>query len=253
MANVRFDVNTNAVIALTAKLERLNRQGLPNAIRSTLNDAAFVSKKSNILDSAKRNMTVRNPSFFRKFTGVNKATGYNVNSMYSEVGFVNTDPDKKKGRKAIEGMQSNEVGGTDTQGAMYLKKARVSGSAKRLVRRGARFAKSNLAKSRQGSGKGKKAGFMSNVVASLEENKPVFIKSKKGTFLVQVTKISSKRKGKKLDIKMIWLMRSRRTNAAHAKATHFVEEAAKKTQKQMEVFFAKNAQREFDKVLKKTI
>jgi len=256
MANFKMNVNTDAAIVLTAKLERLNKSAFPSAVRSTLSDAAFEMKKHEILDSAKKNMTVRNPTFFKKFTGVKRATGFDVGSMYAEVGFKNTDPNKIKGKKAIEGMEHNEVGGSDDSGAMYMKKARTSNSAKKLVRRKGRFDKSKLARgSRSSSIKSKKENFMSRVLASLNDNAPVFIKTSKGTFLVQVRSISSSIKGKgkgKLDIKMDFLMRNRRQHVARAKATHFNREAALKTAKQIEGFYAKNAEFQFNKVLKST-
>ena len=253
MAKQMLNVNTDANIILTAKLERLNKQAFPAAVRSTLNDAAFAMKKGNILESARRNMTVRNPSFFRKFTGVNRATGWDVDSMSSQVGFINTDPNKQKGRKAIEGMEHNEVGGSDATGAMYLAKARTSNTLKKLVRRKARFDKGNVAKGTSSKMRSKKLANVQNMVASVQENSPTFIETSKGKFLVQVTSISSKSVGKgkgKLDIKLTFLMRSRKQNVAHAKATHFNREAALKTQKQMEVFYAKNAEYQFQKVLR---
>ena len=255
MAKNSFNVNTDANIILTAKLERLNKQAFPSAVRSTLNDAAFSMKKENILESAKRNMTVRNPTFFKKFTGVNRAKGFNVKSMQSEVGFINTDQNKLKGKKAIEGMEHNEVGGSDNTGAMYMPKSRTGNSSTKLVKKKARFNKSNVAsKSRQ------KKDFMRNAFKSVKENKPVFIDTKKGTALVQFHSIKKYKRGNSskgivkgtFKFKSDLLMRSRKINVAHAKATHFNKEAALKTQKQMEVFYTKNAEFQFNRVLKAT-
>ena len=99
MANFQMNVNTNAAIILTAKLERMHKSAFPSAVRSTLNDSAFAMKQKEILDSAKLNMTVRNPSFFKKFTGVKRANGFNVNAMFSEDGFQ--DRGQNSARKAI--------------------------------------------------------------------------------------------------------------------------------------------------------
>lgn len=250
MARQMLNVNTNANIILTNKLERLNKSAFPNAVRSTLNDAAFAMKKGNILDSAKRNMTVRNPSFFRKFTGVNRAKGFDVKSMQSEVGFVNTDPDKLKGRKAIQGMEHNEVGGSDNTGAMYLPKARTSNSSSRLVKKKSRFNKANIVKGGGSKSRSKKAQFIANAYESAKQKKPTFIETSKGNFLVQVTKFSSNHK--KLKIKMDFLMRSRKQNVAKAKATHFNKEAALKTQTEMDGFYNTNANYQFNRVLKGT-
>lgn len=255
MSRQVLNVNTNANIILTAKLERLKKSAFPSAVRSTLNDAAFEHKRINLPFSAKKNMTVRNPSFFRKFTGVNRATGFDVGSMYSQVGFINTDPDKKKGKKAIEGMEHNEVGGSDNEGSMYMSKARSSNSLQKLVRKKARFSKDNLAsKSRN------KKDFIKNAYKSVKENKPVFIETKKGNMLVQYKSMKKYKRGNKtkgitkgsFKFKSDVLMRSRRLNVAKAKATNFNAEAALQTQKQIEVFYNKNAEYQFSKVLRGT-
>jgi hypothetical protein len=240
-----LDVNTNANIILTAKLERLNRSAFPSAVRSTLNDAAFEMKKKNILESAKLNMTVRNPAFFRKYTGVKRASGFSVKGMYSEVGF--SPINELKSRKALEGMESNEVGGADNDGAMYVGKTRGS---RGLVKRSERFKKGNLATGYKNAKKGKSN--MMRLVSSKMENKPVFINTKNGRFLVKVNSISSGRKDKKVDIKLDFLMRHRKKHTAHARATHFNKEAAIRTSKQMEGFYNKNATFQFNKVLRST-
>lgn len=240
MARQFLNVNTNANIALTAKLERMNKSAFPSAVRSTLNDGAFEMKQRNILESAKSNMTVRNTSFFRKFTGVKRATGFDVGSMYSEVGFKNTDSDKKKGEKAIIGMEHNEIGGSDNTGAMYLGKSRTGNSLKRLVKKKSRFDKSKIAKGTSSKMRTKKLNTIGNAFASLKENAPTFIETKNGRMLVQVRKISSDSGHTKLKIKMDFLMRSRKKNVAKSKATHFVKEGAIKTSKQIDVFYKKN-------------
>jgi hypothetical protein len=251
MRNQVLNVNTDAIIHLTAKLERLNKYAFPATVRSTLNDAGFQMKKKEILDSAKLNMTVRNPSFFRKFTGVKRAVGKDINSMYAEVGFKNTDPNPIKGKKAIVGMEHNEVGGSDNEGSMYMEKSRTANSRDRLVKRKGRFNKTNLVKGRVRSKKS--VSNTMNMISSFEEKKPTFIKTKKGTFLVQVTDVRYNMGTKKNDFKLDFLMRSRKLNVAKARATHFVKESAIKTSKQMELFYAKNSQYHFNKVLKSKI
>lgn len=251
MRNTSFNVNTDAIIHLTAKLERLNKYAFPSAVRSTLNDAAFEMKKRNIVESAQKNMTVRNKTFFRKFTGVKRANGKIINSMFSEVGFINTDANPIKGKKAIEGMESNEVGGSDATGSMYMKKARTANSANRLVRKKARFDKSNLAKGRVRNKKS--ASNTMNMISSFQEKKPTFVKTKKGTFLVQVEDVKYNMGTKKNEFKLIFLMRSRKKNVAKAKATHFNKEAAVRTSKQIEMFYTKNAEFHFNRVIKSKI
>lgn len=252
MRNVSFNVNTDSVIILTAKLERMRKSAFPSAIRSTLNDSAFIMKKENILDSAKKNMVVRNPTFFRKFTGVKRATGFDVNKMQSEVGFKNTDPNPIKGKKAIEGMEHNEVGGTDKDGGMYLGKTR---GARGLVKRNYRFDQSKITRSyRYSNIKTRKEGnksFMSRAYASLNDKKLVFAEAKDGfRYLVRVKSIKRGTKNSKADIKLDFLMRHRSKKPAKAKATHFVKEGALKTQKSIDDFYVKNAEFQFNKIIK---
>jgi hypothetical protein len=247
MANFVFNVNTNAAIVLTDKLERLNKYAFPNAVRSTLSDGAFHMKKKAIYESANKNMTVRNKTVFKKFTGVEKAKySRNIEQMKATVGFI--DKDGIKGSKVPQGMENNEFGGTDDDGLMYMPKTRISGSQKRLVRKSSRYSKSNLVKGRVRTKKS--VSNTMNMLSSYEEKKPTFVTTKKGRFLVQVTEISWNFATSKNTFKLEFLMRDRKRKQARAKATHFNREAAQSTQKLMEGFYAKNAQYHFDKALK---
>lgn len=247
MANIQFSVNTDASILLTAKLERLRKTAFPSAVRATLSDGAFSMKKSGILDSAKKNLTVRNKTVFKKFTGVERAKGYNINTMSATVGFI--DKDGVKGSKVAKGMESSEVGGVDRDGAMYMMATRTSKNRNRLVRKASRFNKSKIAKGTSSFRKSKKLSNISNMMASLNEKSPTFIETSKGKFLVQVSRLGKKSNGK-FNIKLNFLMRDRKDFNARAKATHFNKEAAIKTSKMMDKFYYDNAQFHFNKALK---
>ncbi len=246
---MKLNVNTKANIILTAKLEKLNKSAFPSAVRATLNDAAFEMKKTNILESAKKNMHVRNPTVFKKFTGVSKATGFQVGNMAAEVGFI--PKDGKKGNKIPGGMESNEIGGTDETGFMYLPKTRNSGSrSKGLVKRNSRYNKSKLLKIGRGATNIKtksRERFIVTAIESVEQNKPFNFATKKGLFLVQATSYEQGADGK-TKVKLDFLMRGRNKFKARAKATHFNQEAAIKTSKQVEVFYKKNAEYQFNKI-----
>lgn len=241
MANFRMNVNTDASIILTAKLERLNKSAFPSAVRSTLNDASFTMKQKEILDSAKLNMKVKSPSFFKRYTGVKRANGFNVSSMYSEVGFQ--DRGQNSARKAInKGMESNEFGGRDDEGGMYIGKSR---GAKGLVKRNARFDKSKVLKTKSKSN-------IARMYASAKSKKQVFINTSNGRFLVQVKSFDRGVQGGGPNIQVDFLMRHRKQHIANAKATHFIKESALKTAKQMDEFYLRNATYQFQKVLKST-
>lgn len=248
MANFQFNVNSDAIIHLTAKLERLNKYAYPAAVRATLSDGAFAMKKTNIAESARKNMTVRNKTVFKKFTGVEKATfNRNVESMRATVGFI--PKDGVKGGKVPDGMEKNEVGGVDSTGWMYSPDTRISKDKNRLVRNKSRFKKSkilNVSKARNIATK-KSLNFIQLAYESFDQKKAFHFRTKKGLVLAQAKSFKDNSSGKP-SIKLEFLMRSRKDFKAKAKATHFVKEGAMRTQKQMEGFYQKNAQYHFDKV-----
>ena len=124
-----FDINTDEFIELTSKLGALHKSALPVAVRGTLNDAAFETKKW-IPITASRKFVTRRKFFFRAFSSVQTARGFDINSMKSIVGI---SPDK--GSKVAEGLEKQETGGTLIGRKLIPHdKARVSGSHKRTVR-----------------------------------------------------------------------------------------------------------------------
>ena len=250
MANFQFSVNTDATIILTAKLERLNKIAFPAAVRSTLSDGAFYMKKEGIYLSAKKNLTVRTKTVYKKFTGVEKAKfNRNIEQMKATVGFI--PKDGEKGGKVPQGMEASEFGGTDDKGLMYLPSTRAYKNREKLVRKDNRYSKGKIIRGRVRTKKSVSNSM--NMFSSYEEQRPTFIHSKKGRFLVQVTDIGYNVFTKKRDFKLEFLMRDRKYKNSKSKPTHFVKEAALITQKKMDEFYAKNAQFQFEKVLKSTI
>lgn len=252
MANFSFDVNTTGIIHLTDRLERLNRSAFPSAVRATLSDAAFEMKQKNILESAKRNMKVKAPNFFKANTGVERARfNRNIEAMSATSGFIN-----KRGVKANKavnyGMEANEVGDTDNTGMMYKKATR---SGRGLVRRNKYYDRGKLTKNRS---KKKGNAYVQSAFASFKDKKPVMVDTKSGKAIIMVKSITqykraNKKTGRKkgqLKINSVLLMMDRTVKKARAKATHFVKEGAVKTQKQIEGFYQKNAEFQFQKVWK---
>lgn len=250
MANFTFNVNTTGVIHLTDRLERLNRSAFPSAVRATLSDAAFEMKQKNILESAKRNMKVKAPNFFKANTGVERARfNRNVEAMSATSGFIN-----KRGQTANKavtyGMEANEIGATDTTGLKYYPKTRGS---RGMVRKSQYYDEDKLAvlpSKRRGS------EFIQSAFTSLQEKKPIMVNTKKGRAMIRVKSISRyKRANKKLGrskgqfkINSDLLMMDRTVKKARAKPTHFNKEAAQKTQQQIEGFYQKNAEFQFQKI-----
>jgi hypothetical protein len=240
MATFRFDVNTQGIIHLTARLERINKYSFPAAVRATLTDCAMEMKQKNILESAKRNMKVKQPNFFKANTGVERARfNRNIEAMSATSGFINKRG-VKAGKAVNYGMEANEVGDTDSTGMMYKKATR---SGRGLVRRNKYYDRGKLTKSRA---KKKGNAYVQSAFASFKDKKPVMVDTKSGRAMIMVKSITSS-KGK-LRIKSDLLMLDRTVKKANAKASHFNREAAQKTQKQIEGFYQKNANFQFSKI-----
>lgn len=125
---MKLDVNTDAAIQLTAKLEKLHRSAFPSAVRNTLNDAAFETKKL-IPEKAKQNFTIRQKNLFKVVSLVEKASGFNVNSMSSKIGI-----DGSKGSLS-EGLEKQETGGNLKGRKLFAHNmGRVSGSLAKKIK-----------------------------------------------------------------------------------------------------------------------
>lgn len=243
-----LDVNTNETIEFTAKLEKLNRSAYPSAVRNTLNNAAFDMKKSGMLESAKKNFsTVRSPIFFKRFTAVNKADGFDVNSMRSVIGFVNSsDPSVKR---TVDGLEKQEKGGTIDDGSRYLKASRGGNYGKRVQRRNY-YDKNKVISGRSSQARGRgtrKSKFVSRMFRSKSENKPFFINSMRGNFLVKTTSIRSANGRIRANLK--FLMMSRDKTPVKVRRTSFVSDAANEQAKKMPMYFKRNAEYQFKKYL----
>lgn len=138
---MRLNINTDAAVVYTNKLEKLHRSGLPRAIRETLNGAALDVKKKTMPESARRMFDDRtNTNFFKANSRVKFASGFNTDKMEAVIGFVDT---KLKGanNQAVDDLEQQELGGIIKGRAFVpLKKARVANNFKRVTRRKFRIA-----------------------------------------------------------------------------------------------------------------
>lgn len=131
---IQLDVNVDEVVKFTAKLETLRRSALPSAIRGSLNDAAFDVKTKTMPVQAKTDFINRSPNFFRANSHVEKATGFDVNSMRSIVGFISTNL-RGDHNFAVKDLEQQEHSGTiGAKSFIPLDTAREGGQHNKLVR-----------------------------------------------------------------------------------------------------------------------
>lgn len=228
---MQIKINSIAMKEYEKKLNDLHRSAFPNAIRSTLNDAAFEMKKDNLHTSAAKNFKhTRSKSFFKKFSGVKKATGWNINSMYSEIGLL--DMGVKTAKTAIDNMHMHEKGGSINEGATYLRDSRTSKSFGKLVRNQNYFKRSKYVKGKN---------YVRKAFVALKENAIM----KHGDYLIRVNKIT---KGNKLRINTTLLMKKR--NNVRISPNNFITKAGIQTQKSIPLNFRKHAEKQIKKRMK---
>lgn len=217
---MKLDVNTDAAIQLTAKLERLHKSAFPSAVRNTLNDTAFEAKKI-VPKIANEKMTIRQKNLFSRFTIVEKAKGFDVRNMASKVGI-----DGSTKSKLADGLEKQETGGNvNSRKLIAHDKGRISGSYGKKLKSKNQFSKiGNIA-----SSKNRKKG-----------SKHIMIKkgSSKGT----VFEVN----GKKLTPIFVY----RKSKISKLKARPFMKPSAEKASKKLEGFYKNNAEFQFKKFLK---
>lgn len=216
---MKLDVNTDAAIVLTAKLEKLHKSAFPSAVRSTLNDAAFETKKL-VPKTASTNFTIRQKNLFSRFSKVEKAKGFDVKTMSSAVGI-----EKGTQSKLTDGLAKQETGG-NIQGRKLTphNKGRVSGSYGKKMKTKNQF---------------KNIGKVGTRTKRIKGAKYIIIEKGNGGTLFEVNK-------KKLT--PIYNLRS--SKISRVKAKPFIFPSALETSKKMDRFYLKNAQFQFKKHLR---
>lgn len=216
-----FDVNTDSAIALTAKLEKLHRSAFPVAVRSTLTNAAFETKKL-IPKAAGAKFTIRQKNIYKKFIIVDKAKGFDLDKMVATVG---VDGNAKRGKKVAEGLAIQETGGVvHGRKLLPMDQARISGSYGKKLRTKNRFSKINIATPRN-----RKPG-----------TKHILIKKGSGGTVFDV----SGRKSWKP------IFTYRKTNKTKLNARPVLRPSARVAAKKMNRFYAINAEKQFKRLLK---
>ena len=217
---MKLDVNTDATIILTAKLEKLHKSAFTNAVRFTLNDVAFEAKKL-VPQNANKNFTIRQKNLFNRFTKVEKAKGWDVKSMVSSIGIDGTTQGK-----LTKGLATQETGG-NIEGRKLTphNMGRISGSYAKKIKAKNHF--KNLDK----IGTSKKR---------VKGSKYFRIKNgSKETVFERVSKT-----------KIVPIYNVRKTKITRLNAKPFIKPSAIQATKKMEQLYNKNAEFQFKKYLK---
>ena len=241
---MQLNVNTDATVALTNKLEKLHKSAFPVAVRSTLNSAAFDMKKDTILKSAKDNFTQRKPSFFKANSRVETAKGFDVTTMKSEVGFTGNS-------QAVDDLEKQEHGGQIGSrdflpygGKSKANPARSGNSYGKNIKPNARLKDMKYTDVKDVKAKTEKQKFIRAVV---DTGVGGFVLGNTNPILWKV--ISIKKTGKNR-FKLLPLYSFKENRKISVESTNFMKEATEVTTQKMDNFYLQHAQTQFEKALK---
>jgi hypothetical protein len=237
-------IDTREIFKLAAKLQGLHRAAFPNAVRFTLNDLAFDVKKATLFTALhETSMVIRSESFFKKYSGVEKATGWDVSKMQSQVGMIPSGG----ATKAVSRLEQQEEGGSlGDRNYVPAEQARTGSTRRGKVRRSNYMNKLSL---RGNIPYGEKQRLIRAVtgsqVSSGGSGKGNVILY--GTVLYEIQGFKRIRKTDtiKLHLKKLYTYKPDRT--IQIKPQRFMEHAALKTGPKLQEIFNKNAEYQFKK------
>jgi len=129
-----FHIDSSACIRHAYLLDQIGKSAIPVAVRQTLNQAAFDTKKR-VQDNSKNPFIHRRLTFFKASSSVNPAKGLDVNTMQSEVGFTPNPLKKTRNDHSVQDLEQQENGGLIGGKAFIpLNAARNSKSPRRMVK-----------------------------------------------------------------------------------------------------------------------
>lgn len=240
-----LNINTDAVVSFTNTLEKMHRSALPVAIRTALNSAAFDMKKKTLLNSASAAFENRSPNFFKAFSKVDMAKGFDVNNMAATVGFV--EQGLKGGNNfAVKDLQQQEEGGRiGGKTFIALNAARKGNSWSGAVAARNRIGKiQNIINARNAKGINDKQKFIKSVFHA-GRGGYVLSDFKGKRILFRVNSLNSNDEG---GFKLTALYSTQTGRSVKVKRTHFARKAALTSAGGIEQFYILAAKKQIEKL-----
>lgn len=239
---MKININSDAVVEHTNRLEQMHRSALPVAIRGSLNSAAFDVKLKTMPIQVGKEFVQRNKTFFKANSRVEMAKGFDVSSMVAVVGF--TDNKLKGGNNfAVKDLAQQERGGK-IKGKSFIPTDEARGGNKnKPVRPSNRLGRiTNIVNSENVAGRSPKEKFKRAVMMA---GKGGFvlgnIPGKKKLYKVLGT-------GKKVKTQAIYSYDEGRS--VDVDSTNFMQIASMMSGRKIEQFFIKEAKRQFKRLKK---
>lgn len=233
---VVLNVNTDAVVAFTNKLEKLNRSAFPVAVRTALNSAAFDVKQTELQKSADRNFKKRQPNFFKANSRVEKATGWYLDEMEARVGMI----DLGGTNYAVDDLEQQEHGGKIGGKTLIPMDQKIHAGTRRIQLKNRMRNIKNVRNV--------------DAISARSNIKNVFIrsvhKSGVGKLILYKSTIFRIDKITRKNIKLSAIYSVKKGRAVKVDPTHFMKEASEVSAKRMDEFYIDAAERQFEKALR---
>jgi len=250
-----IDVNNRELINFAKKLDKIHRSKLPNAVRNTLNSVAFHTKKKTLQEEASKTFTRRNSSFFKRFSSVEMAKGFNINRMQSKAGMTAASRTGKPEQAGLDQTQQQQGGTIKGRTFIPLDTARVSNNNKKNVRRKNRIKNLKIVlNTKDATGQSPKKRFVSSAVVAIKKfGSGAIIQHKRQDgkqFLYRVERGGKNIKTREFSIKVTPLYSVKKGRTIRVSAKPFTMRAGLKAQKLANKFFEQHAKRQLSKIRK---
>lgn len=233
---VVLNVNTDAVVVFTNKLEKLNRSAFPVAVRAALNSAAFDVKMNQLQRSADLHFKKRQPNFFKANSRVEKATGWYLDEMEAKVGMI----DLGGTNFAVDDLEQQEHGGKIGGKTLIPMDQKIHAGTRRTASKNRMNKIKNVRNIDAISGRANIKNVFIRSVHKSGVGKLILYKS-------TIFRIDGIARSK---IKLSAIYSVKKGRAVKVKPTHFMKEAAISSGMQMDKFFIEAAQKQFERVLR---
>lgn len=248
---MQLNIDSKAVVTYTNTLEKMHRSALPVAIRGALNAAAFDVKKNTMPKEA--NIFVkRNPTFFKSTSKVQPATGFDIKSMKSVVGFMPQSGAKESGGATEDLKQQEDSGKIEHRAFIPLAGARSGGNYNRRVSNKMRMSviKSKIVDAKKSKARTKAGQFFSSAIhAGVGGFVLSSWRNGKGSrMLMRIDGISKTATGNKVKYKHVYSVKGGRD--VQVKATHFMSKASNESANKIEAAYIKEAKKQIERLSK---
>lgn len=241
---MQLNVNCRAAIVFADKLESMSKTALPRTVKETLSRAALNVKQKTMPAESGRSFTNRKKNFFKANSSVTFAAMGSINSMQSEVGFIES---KLVGSKnyAVKDLEQQEYGGAiGGKSFIPLDPARSGSSYEKSVRPNLRLSKIKIVNSRNRKGKNKKIKFIN---AALAAGPKGFVLGSEMNGQNMVWRVDSIGAANKMKLTPIYDYSKGRK--VRVKSTGFMRRASNESASQLNDLFVSEAKKNIDRML----